>query len=286
MIKIIESLSWIPYKTAKMFGKRKNDFLILDLEKIGIKKRFKFNTTKTDEGLSSQLKTFGFREPVNLEYYHKFVEKNDKVLDIGANIGLFTILSENAKEIICVEPLKQAIPLLKKNINDNNLMEKTKIINAAVGKKGKLIISVDEQLNLSRIVSKKTKNSYEVKSMELMDLTKRYDSNLLRMDVEGYEYEILFEKLPKRINKISIEFHTLLLGKEKVSKLLNYLEKEGFKLKYFIEDLPIRLYPFFNILKKFGFLRRFTYVKRNISINECSKIIGKGRAVKYLFLQR
>src|SRR3989344_3246674 len=157
MIKIIESLSWIPYKTAKMFGKRKNDFLILDLEKIGIKKRFKFNTTKTDEGLSSQLKTFGFREPVNLEYYHKFVEKNDKVLDIGANIGLFTILSENAKEIICVEPLKQAIPLLKKNINDNNLMEKTKIINAAVGKKGKLIISVDEQLNLSRIVSKKTK---------------------------------------------------------------------------------------------------------------------------------
>ena len=286
MNQIIEKISWFPFKLIEKIKQNKKNFIDLKLKKTGINRKFRFYVSKNDEGLSSQLKAFGFREPVNIEYYYKFIDSSDIVLDIGANIGFFTILSENAKKIICVEPLKQAIPLLKKNIKANNLENKTKVVNAAVGEKGKLIIEVDKKLNLSRIVRKKNKNTYEIESFDLKSLVKKYKSNMLRLDVEGYEYEILCKKIPKEIKKISIEFHTELLGKRKVKELFDYFEKEGFKVKYFIEDLPIRLYPFHNFLKKINLIKRFTYVKRNLTLKEGFSYVNKGRTVKYLFLER
>lgn len=286
MNQLIEKISWIPFNLLEKVNQNKKNFINLNFKKVGINREFKFYLSKEDEGLSSQLRAFGFREPINIEYYYKFVKPSDIILDIGANIGFFTILSENAKEIICIEPLKEAIPLLEKNIEGNNLQNKTKVINAAVGKNGKLILEVDKKLNLSKIVKKKNKNTYEIKSFELKDIVKKYNSNMLRLDVEGYEYEILYKKIPKKITKISIEFHTGLLGKKKVKELINYFERENFKLKYFIEDLPIRLYPFHNFLKKMGLLKRFTYVKKNITLKESFSHINKGRTVKYLFLER
>ena len=283
---IIEKISWIPFNLLEKIKQNEKNFINLNLRKLGINRVFKFHLSNKDEGLSSQLKAFGLREPLNLEYYYKFVEPSDIVLDIGANIGLFTILSEKAKKIICIEPLKQAIPILKKNISENGLSKKTEVINAAVGKKGKLLIEVDKKLNLSRIVDKKNKNTYEIKSFNLKELTKKYKSNMLRLDVEGYEYEILYKKIPKEITKISLEFHTALLGGKKVKELLAYFGKEKFKVKFFIEDLPIRLYPFHNFLKKTGLIKNLVYIKKNLNPEECLSYINKGRKVKYLFLER
>lgn len=285
-MRLSQKITWIPYELMRKIKNKKRNFIKLDFGKIGLKRKFKFYLPKDDEGLSSQLISFGFREPLNLRYSYKFVSKSDKVLDIGSNIGLFPLLSENAKEIICVEPLKEAIPTLEKNIKENGLSNKTKIINAAVGKKGKLIIEVDKKLNLSRIINEKSDNSYEIKSFELKDLVRKYKSNYLRMDVEGYEYEILLNKVPKRIKKISIEFHTGLLGRKKTNDLLSYFKKEKFKASYFIEDLPLRLYPFYSILRKFGLVNLFSYVKKDESINGVLESIDKGRKVKYLFLER
>ena len=286
MNQIIEKISWIPFDLFERTKKNGKNFINLNLKKVGINRVFKFHLSNNDEGLSSQLKTFGLREPLNLEYYYKFVEPSDKILDIGANIGLFTILSEKAKKIICIEPLKQAIPILKKNISENNLSEKTIIINAAVGKKGKLLIEVDKKLNLSRIVNKKNENTYGIKSFHLKDLVKKYKSNMLRLDVEGYEFEILYKKIPKEITKISMEFHTEFLGGKKVKELLAYFEKEKFKVEFFIEDLSIRLYPFHNFLRLTGVIKLLTYIKKDLNPKKCLPHVNKGRKVKYLFLVR
>jgi len=285
MNQIIEKISWIPYKFLIKIKKRKNP-LNLDFNKIGINKKFKFHISLEDEGLSSQLNTFGFREPINVKYFYNFIKKEDKVMDIGANLGLFTILSENAKKIVCVEPLKQAIPILKKNIEENGLKNKINIVNAAVGNNKKLLIEVNPALNLSGATLMTTSKTQEVKCFTLKALANKYDTNTIKIDVEGYEYEILYKKIPKIINRIAIEFHTALLGKEKVKKLLNYFEDENFKVKYLIEDLPIRLYPFHNFIKKIGLLKKITYVKKNLRPKECLQYINKGRKVKYLFLER
>ncbi len=281
---MIEQMSWLPYKACELLFDSEEEVINIDLK--GIDKKFYFHVSSEDKGLSTQLRVFGFREPINLEYYYKFIEKDDVVLDIGANVGLFTVLSHNAKRIICVEPLEQVIPILKKNILENNLQNKTKILNCAIGEKGTLILEVDKKLNLSRIVNKKNKNTFEVESFKLKEIVEKHNPNTLRLDVEGYEYEILYNKIPKSIKKISLEFHTELLGKKKVKDLLRYFKDEGFLVKYFVEDLPIRLYPFHDILKKIGLIKKLTYVKENLDLGMQMILINKGRSVKYLFLNR
>ena len=278
-------ITWAPYNLIFKFAKKKGSFLNLNLKKIGINKSFKFNLLEEDNGLSKDLKIYGFREPLNLKYSYNFIDEQDKVLDIGANIGLFSLLSCKAKEIISIEPLKECLPVLKKNLKENGLSNKSKVINMAVGKEGILTLKKEDKMNLSRIVENKDVG-VKVKSKKLDYFVDKFDANVLRMDVEGYEYEILYKKIPKRINKIAIEFHTCYLKEKKSFELLNYFQEQGFKVKYFIEDLPIRLYPFYLILRKLHLLNFFTYVKRNKEPIELLKYIFKGRDVKYLFLER
>lgn len=287
--RIIEKISWIAYDILMYFGRKKKQKKVnLNLNKIGINEKFIFFIKDGDKGLSAQLKAFGFREPINSYYYYKFIKKEDIVLDIGANLGYFTLLSKNAKRIICIEPLKEAIPILKKNIKINNLDKKCLILNSAVGsKKEELLIKSEDSLNFSKIVEKECKKTYKIKSYPLSFFCNKYNANMIKMDVEGYEYDILLNNIPKKVNKINLEFHTFLLNKEKVEKLIKYLEKEGFKISLMIECLPLRLYPFYEILKKFKLLRKVTDVRKDIDLSKALEEIYKGRRkMKHLFLER
>jgi FkbM family methyltransferase len=283
---ILEKLSWVPYRIVNFISKKSKKKEIIDLNKIDIPEKIPFNYIPEDDGLSNQFSTFGFREPLNWKNYYNFVDEKDIVLDIGANIGLFSILSKDAKEIICVEPIKECIPVLKKNLEDNNLEEKSEVLNMAVGKKGSLYLKKENHVNLSKVVDKKEGNVQEVRSEPIDYFVKKYNANVLRMDVEGYGYEILKGKIPEKINKISMEFHAGLKGKEKSRKLLKHFEEEGFVVEKIIEDLPLRLYPFFGLLKKTGLLKKFTYKKRNLKPTECIPLVLSGRTIKYLFLRR
>ena len=273
-------ITWAPYNLIFKFAKKNWSFLNLDLRKVGINKSFKFNLLKEDNGLSKDLGIYGFREPLNLKYFYNFINEKDKVLDIGANIGLFSLLSCKAKKIVSIEPLKECIPILKKNLKENGLSEKAEVINMAVGKEGTLTLKKEDKINLTRVIEDKI-GGFEIKSKELNYFVNKFNANVLRMDVEGYEYEILYKKIPEKINKISLEFHTCYLKEKKSLELINYFQQQGFKVKYFIEDLPIRLYPFHPLLT-----RIFTYVLKNKEPSELIPFLFRGRDVKYLFLER
>jgi len=286
MSKFIEKITWLPYNILCKIKDDKKEFAELDLRRIGINRKFRIKTSPEDEGSSAQLRVFKIREPVNSKYYYKFVDKEDIVLDLGANIGDTSILSSRAKKIIAVEPLQQAILYLKENLIINDLEDKSEVLRMAVGEKGRLLLEENKKLNWSKIVDKPNEKTQTVRSEPLAYFVKKYKTNFLRMDVEGYEYEILYNKIPKQINKISIEFHTALLGDDKVDKLLEYFDREGFKARYIIEDLPIRLYPFLWILGKTRLINKFTYVKKDQNLLDNINLIKKGRAQKYLFLER
>jgi len=290
----LNELLWVPFKYSSNKGKKNKVMsIILDLKKIGINAKFKFYLSRSDRGLSRHLKDFGFREPIHYRYYYKFVKPNDVILDVGANLGLFSLLSSKAEKIICIEPLKEAIKILKKNLKVNGLSKKTIIINKVVGAKtGKVQFHVAESLNLSQVINKNYLRDYPNAKIRKIDayalewFVKKYNTNLLRMDLEGYEYDVLYDKIPKNVNKIDLELHTDILEKDKVISLMNYFEKQGFKVKYLIEDLPMRLYPFYNLLKKTQLIKLFTYVKKDILPKECVKYLFKGRSIKYLILEK
>ena len=282
----LSGLSWLPYTYFAKIRESDSTSITIDMRDYKIEKRFRLSLPPGDGGLSRQLRTFGFREPLNCQCYVKFVEKEDRILDIGSNIGYFVLLGSNAKQITCVEPLSNAIEMLKVNIEINDLADKCAIVHAAVGPRGKLLIEVSPHLNLSKIVNKASPNTHEVDSVPLVDLVAKYQSNMVRLDVEGYEYEILYKNIPESVNKLSVEFHSGLMGKEKSKRLLAYLEQEGFRLKYFIEDVPLRLYPFVYVFRSTGMSGFMSYIQRDAQIGQVQEEIFSGRSLKYLYLER
>ena len=76
-----------------------------------------------DKGLSRSLMLFGSRELDHKYLLEKIINKKMKIFDIGANIGYYSLLEkqllENSENILCIEPIKKNINLLKKNLKLN-----------------------------------------------------------------------------------------------------------------------------------------------------------------------
>lgn len=129
-----------------------------------------------------------------------------KIFDIGANIGKFTeawLKSNQYNEIICVEANPALIVLLKEKFKDNkNVIILNKLVSNVSAEKKNFIINNDHHtlstasedwIKTSRF-SKMYENSkqIEVETITLDDLVKEYGKpNLIKIDVEGYELEVL-----------------------------------------------------------------------------------------------
>lgn len=137
----------------------------------------------------------------DLELYDLFCDKiniNDIIIDVGANIGYFSILysklvGENGK-VYAFEPAINTFNKLIKNIKLNSI---TNIITNQIGignKNETLFIFYDKNnIGSSSYVSKE-KNSIKEKT-----IIKKFDSeykfikkiNFIKIDVEGFELEVL-----------------------------------------------------------------------------------------------
>lgn len=120
-----------------------------------------------------------------------FVEKNDIVLDAGANIGIFTdyALIMGAKKVIAIESDFNIYYSFRKNIVSDKVICKLGFV------------SNTESIN-------KTIPSYDLKQLFLkFDL--RY-IDFAKIDIEGHEYDLLINSddyFLSRINKLAIEVH-------------------------------------------------------------------------------
>lgn len=73
------------------------------------------------------------------EYYPVRSRKDDVVLDVGANIGIFTLkVAKNVKRVISVKPEPQNFSILSKNIAANYLSNVT-LLNLAVSDKEEVV---------------------------------------------------------------------------------------------------------------------------------------------------
>ena len=286
VLPVFEGLSWYPFRLYEDIRDRDSDRVYLDLNRFGVDRRFWLSLPPSDTGLSKQLRVFGFREPLNCQCYAEFIDGNDILLDIGSNIGFFVILGSDAKRIICVEPLESVIELLRENIEMNGLSEKCEIVHAAVGPRGHLLLEVSDHLNLSRIVSEPNENTVEVESISLGDLAERYSPTAIRLDVEGFEFSMLYNQIPSSVKKISMEFHTGLMGEKKSKKLLSYFTETGFRVEYLIEDVPLRLYPFVRLIRNTAAFKFVSRIHSNVEPENLPDLVFSGRSLKHLYLRR
>lgn len=141
------------------------------------------------------LSLWGVYEPLETELVKKEVKKGDVVLDIGANIGYYTLIAaklvgENGK-VFAFEPDPTNFAILKKNVELNGYKNVVLVQKAASNKTGKLKLYLSEDNSADHKIydSHEGRQSTEIEATRLDDYFKNYNGeiNLIKMDIEGAE---------------------------------------------------------------------------------------------------
>jgi FkbM family methyltransferase len=166
------------------------------------------------------------------EYF--FVFDYDVVVDVGANIGTFSIFIYNyAKEIFALEPIPNNFNYLIKNLIDNNLSKVKPYQIAIGGKSGKRKMLTNGLAEGEGGWSLDDKGELEVGCLSLADFMQQEKIeyiDLLKLDVEGAELEIVqAEDFPaKKIGTIIGEIH---YGDDRATTFIKRLLQLGYNLQ-------------------------------------------------------
>ena len=137
------------------------------------------------------------------------------VLDLGANIGAYSLFAaRTAEKIFAFEPESSTYAQLEKNIALNGIQNVTPFKKAVGGRSGvatlyKASSNVGAH-SIANTISKNTENVEIVTLEEALKICGASHVNVLKVDIEGSEYE-LFENAPLdvlgRIDAIYMETH-------------------------------------------------------------------------------
>jgi hypothetical protein len=147
----------------------------------------------TTEGLKFGIEGQSELGDLMTEYEFDDITEDDVVLDLGANVGGFSIrAAQKAKHVYAVEPLFYRE--LEKNIRLNNMQDKITVLKVAIG--GGSIIPL-----------KYRDRSEDVKTCSLKDIRKYIGPvTFLKIDIEGAEWGIPPEQFDG-IKRIEFEAH-------------------------------------------------------------------------------
>ena len=210
-----------------------------------------------DKGISKDLFQFGIRERASTRMMQNILSKDKVVVDIGANIGYYALMEAKAgATVFAIEPVPDNFKSLSSNIELNEY-KTIETYQMAIGSKNTTVrMALSEKSNLHVITTDDNGNGIDVKVMKLDDfLIGKKTPDIVRMDVEGYEYNII-KGMPKTLDKMKqgswlfIEVHNI----PNKGELFNIINEAGFVKKRQIKECKES--PFFSYLtyrNKFNF---------------------------------
>lgn len=252
---------------------------------ILIKNGYKMSIIPNDLGISSELLMCKIHEPLTTFMLKRCIQKGWTVIDIGSNIGYYTLLESqlvgNKGKVIAIEPIPLNFSYLVKNIKLNKVKNVVLLNFAISNKKGNLRMIQSSYSNWSSIFTGNIPEQLEngqykiirvpVKTIDdIVRSLKLRDVNLIRIDVEGHELNVL--QGARRVIKdyypdFLIELHIAHLKKEKTKKLLEIFEKNSYQIKWALfRDVDFRGVVNFTDIKQFSFKELLSYNKNVVMV--------------------
>ena len=182
----------------------------------------------------------------------RYLKKGSVVIDVGAQMGIFSIFSalrDKSIKVYSYEPFLPNYTLFEKNIKLNNLSKQIFPFNKGVGKKNEMrsFTISDKNTGGHGFYCTDSSKKIQIKTISLKEVfeeNKIKKCDFLKMDCEGAEYEILFntpDNYLKKIKSITMEYH----DNGNVAELKKFLEKKGFKVSV-VGDADGLLYAYRN----------------------------------------
>ncbi|MCX6746119.1 MAG: FkbM family methyltransferase [Candidatus Parcubacteria bacterium] len=194
-----------------------------------------YTRSQADKSIMKEI--FELREYKEVETIIKSAKET--IIDAGAQAGFFVLycraLNPEVK-ILAIEPDEDNLELLNQHLEINNL-KNIEVMPAALAAKSGLrdffISSDSHNHSLFRVLVPKINKNAKVKTYSLDDLLKEQGIEkvaLLKLDIEGAEYEVLGNfTYWEKIKNIALEYHDF--GDLKHQELEKILVENGFKVK-------------------------------------------------------
>lgn len=179
-------------------------------------------------------------EEIFLEQHYKtqLSCKNPIIFDCGSNIGMSCLYFKSqypTAHITCFEPNPYSFYFLQRNVSTNRLDKVTCVEKALGAKSEKVSFFIDQEhptsLANSTLATRMTGNRIDIQQEPLSSFVKQR-VNLMKIDIEGAEYDVLMEleksKTMHLIDYFIIEYHRNIGEKHSLEEFVNILERNGF----------------------------------------------------------
>lgn len=138
----------------------------------------------------------GLHEYKEMMFLLHYLRKNETFVDIGANIGSFTLLAsaEIVAKSYSIEPVSSTFQQLSKNILLNKISDLCILKNIGLAsQKGELFFSNGDDSSMNHVLlnNEESNNSSKVIVDTLDSILINSIPTLLKIDVEGFELEVL-----------------------------------------------------------------------------------------------
>ncbi len=137
----------------------------------------------------------GLHEFEEMAFCLHFLRKEDLFVDVGANVGVFTVLAGKAIGARCVsvEPGDEAFACLQDNISINEMDDSVDAIHACISDKNASCFFVkSKESTLSHIATAAEEgNSSRIETKRLDSILLEQTPALMKIDVEGHEKQAL-----------------------------------------------------------------------------------------------
>lgn len=134
----------------------------------------------------------GLLEFEDMSFLLHFLRPNDLFFDIGANVGVYTILAsgEIGAKTISFEPIPLTFEILSANVRLNNLSDKVELLNIGLGGSFGVLKFTKSLDAVNHVATSDDLDTIDV-LVKRMDEISNIIPSLIKIDVEGFETEVL-----------------------------------------------------------------------------------------------
>ncbi len=137
----------------------------------------------------------GLHEFEDMAFVLHALRKDDTFVDIGANIGSYTVLAGKSvgSKCISIEPIPATFSHLIDNIQLNKINDRVVALNIGLGREAGTLRFTAGLDTINHVISdsENVSDSIEVPVKKLDDVLINAEPYLIKMDVEGFETEVI-----------------------------------------------------------------------------------------------